>query len=226
VSKVKRLRVICFTSSPKGSAIDLSRRNFHSRVDVPAATIRGCHFHFCACDLAWRNPVFTFTFMADLAPPPAAAGAAAAAVEPAPPAPPDALAALRARASFLGAPLDVLDPCLEKYVLYAVGGAPKIVIQEGVFLEKAATIEAAYVPYFKPVWDVTAGRLKLKCMCCKTGPISYHVVGAKHTFPFSNALDHLKRRRRQRPVCPAAGAAAHGDGLSPAHADGHVQQAH
>ena len=73
-------------------------------------------------------------------------------------------------------------------------------IQEGVFLEKAATIEAAYVPYFKPVWDATAGRLKLKCVCCKTGPISYHVFGAKHTFPFANALDHLKRCPGQPPL--------------------------
>ena len=188
---------------PQGSAIYLSRRNFHFCVDVPAATIRGCHFHFCVCDLAWRNPVFTFTFMADLAPPPAAAAAAAAAVAPVPPAPPDALAALRARASFLGAPLDVFDTCLEKYVLFAEEGvAPKIVFKDGVFLEKAPTMEAAYVPYFKPVWDATAGRLKLKCECCKTGPISYHVVGAKHTFPFSNALDHLKRCPGLPPLLP------------------------
>jgi len=136
--------------------------------------------------------------MADDAP--AAAAAAAAAAPPA--APPDPVAILRERASILGAPLDVFDSCLEKYVLFAEGGAPKIVIQDGVFLEKAATIEAAYVPYFNPVWDAAAGRLKLKCVCCKTGPISYHVVGAKHTFPFSNALDHLKRCPGLPPLLP------------------------
>jgi hypothetical protein len=195
-----------FTLLEVRCAIDPSRSNSHSCVDVPAATIRGCHFHLCGYDLALRDPVFTFTFMADLNPPPAAAAAAAAAAVAAPPAPADALAALRARASFLGAPLEVFEPCLEKYVLFAEGGAPKIVIQEGVFLEKAATIEAAYVPYFRPVWDATASRLKLKCVCCKTGPISYHVVGAKlgakHTFPFSNALDHLKRCPGLPPLLP------------------------
>ena len=130
---------------------------------------------------------------------PAAAAAAAAA---APPAPADALAALRARASLLGAPLDVSDACLGKYVLFGEGRNPKFVMQDGIFLEKAPTIEEAYVPYFKPVWDTTAGRLKLKCVCCKTGPISYHVVGPKHTFPFSNALEHLNRCPGLPPLLP------------------------
>jgi hypothetical protein len=130
---------------------------------------------------------------------PAAAAAAAAA---APPAPADALAALRARTSLLGAPLDVSDACLGKYVLFGEGRDPMFVIQDGIFLEKAPTIEEAYVPYFKPVWDKTAGRLKLKCVCCKTGPISYHVVGPKHTFPFSNALEHLKRCPGLPPLLP------------------------
>jgi hypothetical protein len=169
---------------------------------VPAATIRGCHFHFCVCDLTQRNTVFTFTFMADLAPPPAAAAAVVAAAVAPPPAPPDPQAALRARASFLGASLDVPEACLEKFVFFAEGAAPKIVFQEAVFLEKAATFEAAYKPYFKPVWDATLGRLKLKCVCCKTGPISYHVFGAKHTFPFANALDHLKRCPGLPPLLP------------------------
>jgi hypothetical protein len=127
------------------------------------------------------------------------AAAAAAAAAP-PPAPPDPQAALRARASFLGASLEVPEACLEKFVFFAEGAAPKIVFQEAVFLEKAATFEAAYKPYFKPVWDDTLGRLKLKCVCCKTGPISYHVFGAKHTFPFANALDHLKRCPGQPPL--------------------------
>ena len=107
------------------------------------------------------------------------------------------LAALRARATALGATADTPDACLSEFEAFSGKALPTLEVgSRGIAVKNVGTTKGSYAGYFKAMWDTAAGVVRLQCLVgggCKGKPVSFHVVGksGEHTFPFANAYNHL-----------------------------------
>jgi len=107
------------------------------------------------------------------------------------------LAALRERATSLGAHLHMPDSILKPWVHFKTAPLPILQFNgDGIFVAPAAA-NVAYAGYFSPVWSPEFPLLRLQCRVgsgCEAKPLSFHVVsaGGVHTFPMANAVAHLK----------------------------------